>query len=273
VSRLNGVDVKSDYERIRREAIKLAGTPVDLVQRSSVYFHLYQHSQHNHSFPLLAAHGALWGSNHFAKGAIFGRAASVASLGKPAQRQEQLIALAKFANAFKEINRQVCVETYVSYHMTQAHGENPDIVGFIPPDLCEMLNRCHHANRRNVALNAAEKRALFKAFFLWEQENIVGPGIDDAISKLDWPLILWLAMKPPVGFAYFKATKRLWFSNFASTEQRIQKGLEAFELATTAGWPRVEKSLGDYRIMPATFLKDPRLHFEDLKGSLSFSHD
>ncbi|MEP2471010.1 MAG: hypothetical protein ABJH45_05530 [Paracoccaceae bacterium] len=226
---------------------------------------MYQHSKGNHAFPLLAAHGALWGSKHFARGLKIGRALSISMIAKTGMKKQRMAALERFAMAFKEINRQVCVETYTCYHMTRLHGEHPDIAEFIPVDLVESLNSCHQATRKGTTLSDVEKRTLFAAFFYWEQDNIVGPGVDAAVSMMDWPVIMFLAMKPAVGFQYFNNTKWLWFSDFANKEERIDKGLQAFELAESAGWNYVEQSLGSYKIMPEQFLMDPARHFEAIK--------
>ena len=131
-------------------------------------------------------------------------------------KDEKLAVLEAFATAFKEIKRQVCVEIYTSYHMTRLHGEHLDITKFVSAELIYSLNACHRATREELVLSDANKRGLFQAFFLWEQENIVDPGIDAAISKIDWPVIMWLAMKPAVGFKYFDTTKWLWFLDFSS---------------------------------------------------------
>ena len=262
------IEMEKQHLLIREEATKLAGRPTDLIQRSSVYFHIYQHSQGNHVFPLLAAHGALWGSGHFAKGLKVGRILSKIATGKTDLKRRRLDALEKFALAFKEINRRVCVETYTSYHMTRIYGEHSDIVNFIPIELCEALNRCHHSNRSKSKLNDSEKKDLFNTFFLWEQDNIVCPGVDAAVAQMDWPLIMWLAMKPAIGFSYFGLTKRLWFSDFASKQERIEKGILAFEIARSAGWCKVEGTLGGYKIMPEHFLRDPNQYFANLKQSL-----
>jgi len=66
------IDTDADVLALRREATRLAGRPADLVQRASVYRHLFAHSGGNHAFPLLGAHGALWGSGYFRKGLRFG---------------------------------------------------------------------------------------------------------------------------------------------------------------------------------------------------------
>lgn len=250
---------------VRRDAVRLAGRPTDLVQRASVYFHLYSHSGGNHVFPLLAAHGALWGSGHFARGLAIGRVLATLTVNDPDEAQGKLDQLAALATAFKDINRQVCAETYACYHLTRLHGEHPGIEAHFPAELVLAMNRCHAANRRGTPLTDDEKKTLFDAFFLWEQEHIVGPGVEAAVAKVDWPLMMWLAMKPPVGFSYFGTGRWLWFSDFASTEQRIARGRDAFDLAARAGWDRVAEALGDYSVMPATFFQCPDRHFDAIK--------
>jgi hypothetical protein len=59
-------------DALREEAEDLAGRTGDFAQRAATYHHLYQHSGGNHAFPLLAAHGALWGSKHFRAGMRLG---------------------------------------------------------------------------------------------------------------------------------------------------------------------------------------------------------
>ena len=59
------------YSVARREAELMAGSRSDLAQRATVYHHLFRHSRGNHVFPLLAAHGALWGKGYFAKVVAF----------------------------------------------------------------------------------------------------------------------------------------------------------------------------------------------------------
>ena len=165
----------------------------------------------------------------------------------------------------------MCVETYTSYHLSAIHGERAGIEAYVPEEFLEPLNRCHRARRIGVALSADEKRRLFTSFFLWEQDNVVGPGVDAAITSMDWPLIKWIALKPAIGFRYFGFARRLYFRDFADKNERIAKGMLAFELAVKAGWDRVEHSLRAYGIMPDDFVADAKRHFQGLRSSVLLS--
>jgi len=260
--------IQDDHSRIRKEAIILAGKPSDLVQRSSVYHHLYSHSDRNHVFPLLAAHGALWGSGHFARGMLVGKIFSYCFIGNSDLREYKMKSLAGFAEAFREINRQVCVETYYAYHMTDLHGESSGIEDYVSLDFLENLNCCHHARKTGVNLSVEQKRSLFKSFFYWEQNNVVGKGVERAVAAMDWPVIMWLAMKPLIQFKYFDFSQQLLFKDFGNKNERIEKGLVAFESAISNGLPEVEKSLKDYKIMPKQFFDNSLKFFDDLKQQL-----
>ena len=177
------------YAQLRREATLLAGGIHDLTQRASVYHHLFEYSQGNHVFPLLAAHGALWARGYFKLGTRIGSVASWRYATSPSTRQTLMDRLGAFADAFRDINRRVCVETYAVYHLTSDNRLLRRAERHVPRDLLDPMIRCHTARRAGRRLSNDEKRALFKAFFLWEQTNIVGPSIDLAVSKFDWPFI------------------------------------------------------------------------------------
>src|SRR5687767_1523301 len=98
-----------DYAALRREAELMAGARGDLAQRAMVYHHLFRHSGGSHVFPLLAAHGALWGKGYFALGTKVGQVLSLLDLYRPAERRRRLASLAAFADAFRDINRRVCI--------------------------------------------------------------------------------------------------------------------------------------------------------------------
>ena len=256
------MSLHADHARIRRDAEALAGRPEDLVQRASVYLHLYRHSGGNHGFPLLAAHGALWGAGHFRRGHLMGR---VLSAGLRREERELRRGMVEtFATAFKDINRRVCVETFTAYHLTRLHGGDPDLETYIPASLIAALNRCHAANVEGRSLGTKERRDLFKAFFLWEQEAIVGPSIDAAVADFDWPLMRALSMRPPIGFSYFGRFRWLLFRAFHDMDERILRGLQAFELAEARGWDAVEARLSRYGLMPVDVLREPERNFWDL---------
>ncbi|MDD0841341.1 hypothetical protein [Pseudomonas sp. Gutcm_11s] len=250
----DGLTLDLQHRHIHQEATLLAGALTDLAQRASVYHHLYQDSGGRNVFPLIAAHGALWGAGYFALGMKVGTLLSAQFLFSPDQRRAKLRQLHAFADAFREINRQVCVEAYTAYHFSKLHGDHPGAERYLQPRLLAALNRCHHAQARGEPLAQAERSELFEAFFLWEQEFIVGPAVERALAALDWPLIRRVALRPRI--------------DFASTAERIEKGMRAYELAEQAGLAQVEIDLRRYGVLPQAFFRDSAEHFAALRGHL-----
>lgn len=252
--------LSNEVERLRSQAIALAGRTSDLVQRASVYHHLYAHSGGNHSFPLLAAHGALWASGYFLGGMRFGKAIASARALIGDDPAELMRRLTYFAEAFRDINRRVCVETYFIYHLTADPRFRDHAARLVPSSLLVEMDRCHAARRLGRTLADTERRDLFTSFFLWEQANIVGPSIDRAFAAFDWPLIRALALRPRIRFSYFSG-QPLLFRDFSDTEERIERGLQAFDRASLHGWREVEGALCSYGLMPAMFRDDPATLF------------
>jgi hypothetical protein len=262
-------DSRSFHVQLRREATLLAGGIHDLAQRATVYHHIFEHSGGNHVFPLLAAHGALWARSFFRLGMRVGSAVSLRYAMSPLTRQAMTGRLVAFADAFRDINRRVCVETYTVYHLTG----DPRLLHLaerhVPPDLLDPMIRCHIARRVGRSLSDNEMRALFTAFFLWEQANIVGPSVDLAVTRFDWPLVKALAMRPTIRFAYFPNRLSLPFKDFADISERIERGLQAFDAGLLVGWPEVEYALRRYQVMPNEFFKNSAAHFRDMRLALS----
>ena len=252
------------YERLRNEGTRLAGGLTDLGQRAAVYHHLFEHSGKNHIFPLIAAHGALWAKGYFAFGMRLGsvlRWQSLSHSGR-AQRMEHLVA---FANAFREINRRVCVDTYASYHFTRIFGSDPLANQFVEATLLDALNQMHAARREKRELSNDAKRDIFRRFFLNEQEYVVGPSVQHAAADFDWPLMKFIALKPIIRFSYFPRGSRLFFRQFTNRQERVTNGLRAFDWGTKVGWNRVEAALEHYDVMPSAFFANSEEHFEKLR--------
>ena len=133
------------HENLHHEATRLAGGLNDLAQRAAVYHHLYEHSGGNHAFPLIAAHGALWARGYFRFGMRLGWIWSLTDLASLERRRLRLEKLAAFADAFRDVNRRVCIETYTSYHFTAQFGTHPQVGEFIDPTLNDALGRLHFA--------------------------------------------------------------------------------------------------------------------------------
>lgn len=248
-------------DSLRREATALAGNNGSLVQRASVYHHMFEHSGCNHTFPLLAAHGALWAKGYFQGGMRFGAVMAWGRAMIGDDRTELIQSLHKFADDFRDINRRVCVETYFIYHLTADSRLLEFAERKVPSNLLEQMARCHAARRAGRVLSDRERRALFTAFFLWEQENIVGPAVERAFNEFQWGLIKALALRPRIRFSYFPQNVPLIFKNFSNMNERIDRGLAAFDLASRAGWGAVKAALGLYGIMPNDFRENPARHF------------
>lgn len=264
--------IHEQHKIIRNEAIRLAGGTKDLAQRARVYHHLYEHSKENFIFPLIAAHGALWGGVHFSRGMKVGRILSYQYLLNSEQRAYKMSDLEAFAEAFREINRQVCEETYTAYHMSRLYGECEGIEKYVSHEFLDLLNKCHHAVKKDKALGAQEKKDLYMAFFIWEQNNIVGRAVDKAVSELNWKVAKYIALKPAIKFRYFPSLKQLYFKDFSDKQERISKGIEAYELAEKKGFPTVVKTLGNYSEIPRNFHRNSAIDFEKLKLQQVTSH-
>ena len=258
--------LRHHYQRLHHEATRLAGGLNDLAQRAAVYHHLYEHSGGNHAFPLIAAHGALWARGYFRLGMRLGWIWSLTDLASPERRRLRLEKLAGFADAFREINRRVCIETYTSYQFTAQFGTHAQAGELIDPTLNEALGRLHFARQRGQELPDADKRIVFEAFFRHEQAHVVGPRIAEAIAEFDWPGLRAIALRPMIRFAYFPWRRLLLFRDFSRIDERINNGLQAFAIAAEVGWARVENGLRRYDILSPAFFQNPIAHFARLRA-------
>lgn len=256
------------YLDLTREATRLAGGLTDLAQRATVYHHLFRASEGNHIFPLIAAHGALWAGGYFRTGMSLAGYLSWQYAWQPELRQNRLAQLDAFANTFRDINRRVCIDTYVNFHFTARYGDDERLGEFIPAELIEPLRKLHQARDSGQPLSDDEKRRLYSTHFLHEQTRIVGPQLEQAVAEFDWPLVRALALRPPVRFTYFPAGIRFWFRDFSQREERIARGLRAFEIAQQVGWRATEEALRDYNILPTPVFTDSLAHFAMLKHNV-----
>jgi len=249
----------------REEGEKLAGSLTQLAQRASVYRHIYRASGGNHIFPLIAAHGALWARGYFRWALDLGQKLAWQYAFQPELKARQLASLDTFANAFRDINRRVCADTYANFHFTAEHGEEAAAADLVPHDLLHALNQMHAAQREGRVLSAAEKQDIFTAHFLYEQEYVVGPSLQAAVDAFDWPAARFIALRPIIHFAYFPESTSFWFRNFADRSERIARGQQAFRVAAQVGFARVEADLRKYAMLPEVFFTQPVEYFAMLR--------
>ncbi len=261
-------ELHREHDRLRKEAERLAGGLTDLSQRATVYHHVFRESGGNHIFPLIAAHGALWARGWFQFGLRLGQVLSWQFAGRPQVRQAHLDRLQHFADTIRDINRLVCIDTYVNFHLTRRYGTAPQAAEFLAPELLDALNQVHAANDAGVPVSDAGRREIFAAHFLHEQTHIVGPRIEAAVADLNWPVLQLLALKPVVRFAYFPRGRQLWFRDFSHREERVANGLQAFDWAAAVGWDHVEQALREYNVLPAEFFTGADRYFANLRQTL-----
>ena len=261
-------ELRRSYAQLQREGTLLAGGLGELTQRATVYRQIFRDSGRQHMFPLIAAHGALWARGYFQFGFRLARVMAWQYFHSAAKRAEQLAALATFANAFRDINRRVCIDTYANFHFTARYGQSSAASDFVPQDLIAALEQLHAARRAGIALTSDQQQALFSAHFLNEQQHVVGPSIAAAVAAFRWPVLRWIALQPLVKFAYFPHGVRLWFRDFTSAEQRIANGLAAFKIGEQVGWDEVEDALRNYRVLQARFFTQPEVNFAELRRGL-----
>jgi hypothetical protein len=256
--------IEEVHADLQREATQLAGGLTDAVQRAAVYRHMYRVSGGNHVFPLIAAHGALWSRRYLLAARRLAVALSWQYALNPALRRLQLERLSRFENVLRDINRRVCIDTYVNLHFTARCGVEKEAERFVPEPLLEAMARVHRARRSDKSLSDAEKRLIFEVHFYNEQQHVVGPAINAAVAEFDWPLVRAIALRPPIRFAYFRGAQCLLFRNFADSAERIAQGLRAFQFAAEAGWQHVEGSLARYAALPAEAFTDADDYFNRL---------
>lgn len=244
------------YARVRREASTVAGEPGDMPRRAAELHSIYASSQGNHVFPQIALHGALWAHGFFGARGPIARAVSCRYAHDLAETEHRSAMLRRFLDGFAEANRSAFIDTYADYYFTKDYGESPGADEFIAPRLLDCLNRVHHAVRFGRPVNVDDKHAIFIASLEWEQEVTVGPRVREEFGKIDCPVVTRLVSKPFVRLAYFPRWHYLYFKNFSATEERIEKAIESYRLAESAGWPAVVEAIRIYDVFPEDFSFD-----------------
>jgi hypothetical protein len=246
------------YEELKAKAGLLAGDRQDIPRRVGILYNLFLHSGGNHTFSLMAAHGALWAYGYFEVGGRLGQLIGQRYFYNPTERKYRLGLLQQFAESFRDVNRLVTIDTYTNYYFTRQYGHMPGAEQFVPSDLLSALNEVHAARDRRQELPAADLRRIFEQSFFWEQETTVAPGVEQAVSGFDCRILRTLCLRPIVRFAYFPRCKFLMFRNFADKDERIEKGFRAYDLAAHIGWPCVRDAIRDYGVMPESFFESPQ---------------
>src|SRR5262245_17605448 len=188
--------LQSTYDAIKAEATLLAGDLLDIPRRVVILSNLYADSGGNHAFSQIAAHGALWALGYFETAGSLGRLIGRRYFYNRRERAYRLGILEEFAQAFRRVNRQVCIDTYTNYHFTKRFGHLPMAGGIVPAPLLDALGRVHAARRADRQLTAQEKRDVFEQSFLCEQEVTVAPDVVAAMAAFECPFMKFLCLRP-----------------------------------------------------------------------------
>ena len=261
-------DLSTAYSEIQAEATLLAGDLLDIPRRAAVLHEIFLDSGRNHTFPQMAVHGALWAFSFFEVGGRLGRLIGKRYFYNSRERAFRLGLLQSFAEDFRRINRSVCIDTYTNYHFSKRRGREPGADQFVHPDLLAELNQVHECREAGHSMTPDEQRNVFQQSFLWEQELTVAPGVKDAIESFDCRFMRALCMRPVVRFSFFPWCRFLWFRNFYDTDERIRKGLQAYDFAQAAGWDQVVDSTRSYGLLSETALANPQEHYRSLTRDL-----
>ena len=252
------------YDAIRAQATHLAGAPGDIARRVMVHHALYNDSSANHTFPLVALHGALWAAGFFETSGRLGDALRVRYFYDSRERAARMLMLGAFAEGFKAVNRQVFIDTFTNYYYTKHYGAHPAASGAIHPDLFVALNEMHAARRTGRTLAPERKRELFVQALQHEQEVTVAPGVQDELAKFDCPILRFLCLRPVVRFSYFPRHVYMVFRNFSDKEERIAKAVRSYDYAARVGWNAVEASLRSSRLLPSAYWQDSQGYLASL---------
>jgi hypothetical protein len=259
-------ELRAKHDEIRAEAESLAGALADIPRRVAVLYHLYLDSGRNHAFSQIAAHGALWAAGYFEAGGRLGRLIAHRYFYSRAEKAYRIGILTEFAEGFRRVNRQVCIDTYTNYHFARRHGREPNAAGVVPPNLLDALLRVHAAREAGRELDPAEKRRVFEQSFLCEQEVTVAPGVKAAVAGFECRVMKFLCLRPLVRFAYFPGWRFLFFRDFSEQSERIAKGLRAYDYAERVGWPKVRDAMRHYGVMSERFFREPQACFDEIRA-------
>lgn len=236
-------DAQSRYDQILAQATELAGPPSKLCQRAVQYHHIYRASGGIFCFALIAAHGAVWAQWYLKIARVGALGLAILDVRGPGTIGSRMAHFVAYTNALKDINRRVMIKAYSILHFAKDGMIDNAMVDDLPADIVLEIRRLLAKQMAGHPASDTEKRALYEAFFRWEQDNAVADGVEAALAAFEWPLMRNLCLRPWVWFSYFRVGRSLNFKNFASAEERVEKGLIAYDGAASAGWANVDKSL------------------------------
>lgn len=228
-------------EPTHEQALAAAGKPGQLVHRAASYHAVWRASGGVCCFALVAAHGALWANWYLPCARLAAIALALLDVISPLSFREKLAQFDAFTHALREINRDVMVATYVLVHSLRTEGPQAVVRNGLPEDICADMADMMARAARGETLPEADLRDLYERHFRWEQKRVVGAVLDEVFDRFTWRLMRKICLRPWVWFAYFRPGQSLNFRDFRSEDERVEKGLAAFDRAARIGWDRTER--------------------------------
>ena len=114
-------DLHAAYAEFKSQGETLAGDMLDIRRRAMILHNLYLESEGNHAFSLIAAHCALWAYRYFEVGGRLGRMIAYRYFYNKDERAFRLGLLNSFAEGFRRVNRQVCIDTCARFRFSPGH--------------------------------------------------------------------------------------------------------------------------------------------------------
>lgn len=238
--------LEAKYAEIRDNAMELAGAVGDVPRRASLLRGIYLETGGRHRFPLLGAHGVLWGHSKFqmAEKFIWNTNANT------------------FMEGLRDVGRNIFIDVYTHYKFSKDFGTHPSASKFVRVELLSVLNKMHESVRHSKPCPPEVLRELFRQSLLWEQEMTVTAGVFEEFEKIGNTTFRSIAKKPMVKFAFFPTRKYLFFRDFTDKEERIEKALQSYDIAEQVGWLYVQARLEHFQIKSIWELDSDYIDFE-----------
>ncbi len=254
----DGMTVAELHRVIRSDADVLAAGVDDLGQRSLVYHHVYRDSGGTFHFPLVASHGALWARWYLTAAWLAANVFAVIDVTCPLKRSQRMATYSTYVRAIKEINRQVMIEAFTCLYLYHCFGEQACVELKFSDKLAAQF-RQRYGPTASFTPSPEDDRDFYETFFRWEQDKVVGPAVDVALAQFNWPLMKNLSRRPWVWFSYFRVGRALVFKDFSDREERVAKGLSAFDWAAAKGWDVIERNCRRNPFLPRQLKGEDRL--------------
>jgi len=218
----------------------LAGSVADFDQRIDLFLELYEESNRNFIFPLVALHGAKWAKDYLTKNDYRLFLMSYQTLGLIAYKEINKLKILSYE--LKRINREVFIDVVSKYKTATKKiecNEKLKVLGFN-----QALIDSIKLSLSTTELSNTQKLAIYKEMLLYEQQKNVAPKIKELAKRLNFNLVERnLFLRPKVRFAYFPEGIKFKFKNFFDTEERIAHALAAAKLALQVGDEKVINSI------------------------------